>query len=52
MSTSVTSKRPDEREFVVDPGASIHMMSKKMWSEDMDTVKRSRNPYSSVDCKR
>ena len=26
-----TSKRPEEREFVVDPGASMHMMSKKEW---------------------
>ena len=24
-----TSKRPEEREFVVDSGASMHMMSKK-----------------------
>ena len=52
MSTSVTSKRPDEREFVVDPGASIHMMSKKISSEESWTVKMSRTPYSSVDCKR
>ena len=29
MSTLVTSKRPEEREFVVDSGASMHMMRKK-----------------------
>ena len=29
MSTPVTSKRPEEREFVVDAGASMHIMSKK-----------------------
>ena len=40
-----TSKRPEEREFVVDSGASMHMMSKKELSfEEMGTVKRSRNP--------
>ena len=29
MSTPVTSKRTEEREFVVDSGALMHMMSKK-----------------------
>ena len=29
MSTPVTSKRPEERDFVVDSGASMHMMSKR-----------------------
>ena len=29
MSTPIASKRPEEREFVVDSGASKHMMSKK-----------------------
>ena len=44
MSTPITSKRPEEREFVVDSGASVHMMSKKeLSSEEMGTVKRSRN---------
>ena len=39
------SKRPEEREFVLDSGASMHMMSKKeLSSEEMDTVKRSRTP--------
>ena len=45
MSTPITSKRPEEREFVVDSGASVHMMSKKeLSSGEMGTVKRSRNP--------
>ena len=40
-----TSTSPEEREFVFDPGASVHMMSKKrISSEEMDTVKRSRTP--------
>ena len=38
-------KRTEEREFVVDSGASMHMMSKKeLSSEEMGTVKRSSNP--------
>ena len=45
MSTPVTSKRPEEREFVVHSGASMHMMSKKeLSSVEMGTVERSRNP--------
>ena len=39
-STPITSKRPEEREFVVDSGASMHMMSKKeLSSEELWTVK-------------
>ena len=42
MSTPITSKRPEEQEFVVDSGASMLMMSKKeLRSEDMCTVKKS-----------
>ena len=41
-----TSKRPEEREFVVDSGASMHVMSKKeLSSEKLDTLRRSRNPH-------
>ena len=40
-----TSKRPEERDIVVDPGASLLMVSKKeSSSEEMGTVKRSRTP--------
>ena len=46
-----TSKRPKEREFVVDSGASLNMMSKKeSSSEEMDTVKKVQNPYCGIDC--
>ena len=39
------SKSPVEREFVVDSGASMHMMSKKdLSSDELDTLRRSRNP--------
>ena len=45
MSTPITSKRSEEREFVVDSGAAMHMMSKKkLSSEELWTVKRSRTP--------
>ena len=34
-----TSKRPGVREFVVDSGASMHMMSKKeLSSDELDTL--------------
>ena len=40
-----TSTRLEEREFVVDSGASVRMMRNKgLSSEEMGTVKRSRNP--------
>ena len=45
MPTPVTSKRPEEREFVVYSGASMHMMSKKeLSSGEMGTVESSRTP--------
>ena len=44
-STPITSKRPEEREFAVGSGASMHMMSKKeLSSEELWKVKRSRTP--------
>ena len=40
-----TPKSPGEREFVVKTGASMHMMSEKdISSEELDTLRRSRNP--------
>ena len=41
-----TSKLPEERECVIDSGASMHMLSKKVLSsEEMDTtLRRSRTP--------
>ena len=39
------SKSPEEREFVVDSGASMHMLSKKDLSpEELETLRRSRIP--------
>ena len=42
----VTSiKEPEEREFVVDSGASMHMVSKKdINSPELKTMRISRNP--------
>ena len=38
-----TSKRPEEREVVVDSGASMDMMSKKgLSSDELDTLRKSR----------
>ena len=37
--------KPEEREFVVDPGASMHMISKKdLNSAELETVTTSRSP--------
>ena len=39
-----TSKSPEEREFVVVSGASMHMLSKRdLSSDELDTLRRSRN---------
>ena len=41
---ALTSKSPEEQEFVVDSGASMHMLSKKVLSSDeLDTLGRSRD---------
>ena len=40
---AATSKRPEEREFVVDSGPSMHMLNKKdLNSDELDTLRRSR----------
>ena len=40
----LVSKNTEGRMFVVDSGASMHMLSKKdLSSDEMDTVRRSRN---------
>ena len=39
------SKSPEERDFVVDSRASMHMLSEKdLSSDEMETLRRSRNP--------
>ena len=44
-----TSKCPEEREFVVDTGASMHTLSKKeLNSEELQTLRRPRNPTTVV----
>ena len=43
------SKNTEERMFVVDSGASMHMLSKKdLSSDEMDTLRRSRNTTTVV----
>ena len=42
---SASTLKPEEREFVVDSGASIHMISKKDLSDaEMDTLTKSCSP--------
>ena len=44
---SPSTIKPEEREFVVDSGASMHMISKKDFnSADMETVTTSRSPLT------
>ena len=41
--------KPEEREFVVDSGASMHMISKKdLNSAEMDTLTTSRSPTTVI----
>ena len=45
----LVSKNTEERMFVVDSGASMHMLSKKdLSSDEMGTLRRSRNPTTVV----
>ena len=42
---AASTKEPGEREFVVDSGASMHMVSKKdLNSAELETMRISRNP--------
>ena len=44
-----TSKFSEEREFVVDSGASVHMLSRKdLSSEELETLRRSRTTTTVV----
>ena len=41
--------KPQEREFVVDSGASVHMLKRKdLNSAELDTVRTSRNPTTVI----
>ena len=43
------SRNPEDRMFVVDSGASMHMLNKiDLSSDEMDTLRRSRNPTTVV----
>ena len=43
------SKTTEERVFVVDSGASMHMLSKgDLSSDELDTLRRSRNPATKM----
>ena len=43
------NRKPEEREFVVDSGASMHMISKKdLNSAEMDTLTTSRSPTTVI----
>ena len=45
----LVSKNSEERLFVVDSGASMHMLSRRdLSSDEMDTLRRSRNPTTEV----
>ena len=42
---AASTKEPEEREFVVDSGGSMHMVSKKdLNSAELDTMRTSRSP--------
>ena len=44
-----SSTNPEERQFVIDSGASMHMLSKKdLSSGELDTLTRSRTPMTVV----
>ena len=48
---TLASTRPQEREFVVDSGASMQMMNKKKKSRRDGHSKKVQNPYKRVYCK-
>ena len=46
-----SSTNPEEREFVIDSGASMHMLSNKdLSSGELETLRRSRNALHLFDC--
>ena len=52
LSPCLKKKKPKEREFDVDSGASMHMMSiKDLNSAELETVRLSRNPTTVVTTK-
>ena len=52
IAQGLVSKSTEDRMFVVDSGASMHMLSKKdLSSDEMDTLRRSRNSTTVVTAK-
>ena len=46
---ALSSKKPEEREFVVDSGASMQMLSRKdLSSAELETLRESRNPTTAI----
>ena len=46
---AASTKEPEERQFVVDSGASMHMVSRKdLNSDDLETVRASESPTTVV----
>ena len=46
---ATSSTKPEEREFVIDSGAAMHILSKKdLRSGELETLKRSRTPITVV----
>ena len=49
---AASAKEPEEREFVVDSGASMHMVSKKdLNSAELETMRTSRSPTAVITAK-
>ena len=47
--TAHSLKGPEERELVVDSGASMHMLSNKdLSSDELETLRKSRNPTTVI----
>ena len=50
---AASTKEPEEREFVVDSGASMHLVSKRdLSSAELETMRTSRNPTTGDDGQR
>ena len=50
---AASTKEPEERKFVVDSGAGMHMVSKKdLNSADLETLRTSRSPTTMMTAKR
>ena len=49
MSAGAINNKPEERDFVVDFGAAMHMISNKdLISDELETVTTSRSPMTPI----